>query len=87
MNTIPAREIKRRGITAVDAALEDGPVHIIKNDKPTYVVLTEDYYRELLDGYEEYFIGGVKESLEDVKAGRVRKMTAQQIIDEFGLRS
>jgi PHD/YefM family antitoxin component YafN of YafNO toxin-antitoxin module len=86
MNTIPAREIKRRGIGAVDAALEQGPVHIIKNDKPMYVVLTEDHYRELADGYEEYFLAGVKESLEDVKAGRVRRFTAEQLIDEFGLR-
>lgn len=29
MNTIPAQEIKRRGIAAVDEALHNGPVHII----------------------------------------------------------
>ena len=85
MNTIPAREIKRRGISAVDEALRAGPVHVIKSDKPAYVVLTEDNYRELVDGYQEYFLAGVKESVEDLKAGRVRSMTAQQIVDEFGL--
>jgi PHD/YefM family antitoxin component YafN of YafNO toxin-antitoxin module len=84
MNTIAAREIKRRGMAAVDAALDDGPVHIIKNDKLTYVVLTEDYYRELVDGYEEWFLAGVKESLEDARVGRVRKVTAEQLINGLG---
>lgn len=30
MNSIPAQEIKRRGISAVDEALRQGPVHIIR---------------------------------------------------------
>ena len=42
MNTITAQEIKRRGISAVDDALRKGPVHIIKNNKPSYVVLAEE---------------------------------------------
>lgn len=86
MNTIPAREIKRRGIVAVDEALKEGPVHIVKHDKPAYVVLTEDYYRELVDGYEEASFARIEASIEDIKAGRVTLMTAQQLIDEFGLR-
>jgi PHD/YefM family antitoxin component YafN of YafNO toxin-antitoxin module len=86
MNTIPAREIKRRGITAVDKALEEGPVHVIKNDRLAYVVLTEDFYRELTNGYEEASLARIRESMEDVKAGRVRKMTADEIIAELSLR-
>jgi hypothetical protein len=39
MNSISAQEIDRRGMSAVDEALQDGPVHIIKNDHPSYVVL------------------------------------------------
>ena len=39
MNTITAQEIKRRGISAVDDALRKGPVHIIKNNKPKYILL------------------------------------------------
>jgi hypothetical protein len=34
MNSIPAQEIRRRGISAVDEALRQGPVHIIKNIRP-----------------------------------------------------
>lgn len=71
MNAIPAQEIKRRGITAVDEALAQGPVHIIKNNRPQYVVLTEEGYRELLDAQEEAALARVKASLEDAKAGRI----------------
>ena len=41
MNVVPAQEIKRRGIAAVDEALAKGAVHIIKNNRPQYVVLTK----------------------------------------------
>jgi hypothetical protein len=34
MNTIPAQEIKRRGIAAVDDLIAKGPVHVIRNNKP-----------------------------------------------------
>jgi PHD/YefM family antitoxin component YafN of YafNO toxin-antitoxin module len=44
MRSIPAREIKRRGISAVDEQLKDGPVYIIKNDEPSYVVLSRAQY-------------------------------------------
>ncbi len=73
MNTLPAQEIKRRGISAVDKNLKKGPVHIIKNNEPQYVVLTEERYQELLAAEDEAYIARVRASLEDVKAGRVRK--------------
>lgn len=47
MNTIPATEVKRRGVAALEAALKKGPVHVIKNNRPTLVVLTEEQYAEL----------------------------------------
>ncbi len=47
MNTLPAQEIKRRGVKAIELALKDGPVHIIKNNTPTCVVLTETQYARL----------------------------------------
>jgi len=71
MNVVPAQEIKRRGIAAVDEALAHGPVHIIKNNRPQYVVLTEERYRELIDSQEEATLARIKASLEDAKAGRV----------------
>jgi len=47
MNTLPAQEIKRRGVKAIEIALKNGPVHIIKNNHPTCVVLTEEQYTTL----------------------------------------
>ncbi len=73
MNILPAQEIKRRGISAVDEALAQGPVHIIKNNRPQYVVLTEENYRELLELQEEATLARIKASLEDAKAGRVTR--------------
>jgi len=47
VNTLPAQEIKRRGVKAIELALKDGPVHIIKNNTPTCVVLMEAQYAVL----------------------------------------
>ena len=85
MNTIAAQEIKRRGISAVDDKLNDGPVHVIKNNEPSYVVLTEERYRELVEREDEAYLSRVKESLEDYKAGRVKRGTAEELIKELGL--
>ena len=80
MNTIPAQEIKRRGIGAVDAMITMGDVHVIRNNKPEYVVLTEARYQELVAEAEEAYVARVKASLEDVKAGRVRRFAS---VDEL----
>jgi PHD/YefM family antitoxin component YafN of YafNO toxin-antitoxin module len=85
MRTIPAREIKRRGISAVDELLCEGPVHVIKNDEPRYVVMTESHYAELVEDHFEAQAARIQESIEDIKAGRTRVMTAQEMIEEFGL--
>lgn len=85
MRTIPGREIKRRGISAVDEALKEGPVHIIKNDRPCYVILSQQQYEELLEAREEAYLVRVKAALADVESGQVRPSTARELIDEFGL--
>jgi len=48
-NTVTAQEIKRRGISAVDEALQRGPVHVIQRNRPRYVILSEEGYRRLAD--------------------------------------
>jgi hypothetical protein len=47
-NTLSANDIRRRGMAAIVDGLKRGPVHIIENDKPTAVVLTEEEYARLL---------------------------------------
>jgi len=81
MNTIPAQEIKRRGISIVDEILKNGAVYVIKNNQPQYVVLTEDRYQELLAAENEAYMARVRASLEDVKAGRVSRFkNAQELL-------
>ena len=85
MRTIPAREIKRRGISAVDELLKQGPVHVIKNDEPAYVIMDLSRFEELLEAEHAAFVAGVKESLSDYRLGRMRSSTVREIVDEFGL--
>ena len=85
MNTIPAQEIKRRGIAAVDELIVTGDVHVIRNNRPEYVVLTEARYQELVAEAEEAYVARVKASLLDVKAGRVKRGSAADLIKELGL--
>jgi len=73
MNAIAAQDIKRKGISAVDEALKAGPVYVIRNNQPRYVVLSEARYRELIEAEDEAYIARVRASLADVKAGRVRR--------------
>lgn len=85
MNTIAAQEIKRKGISAVDDALKEGPVHIIKNNQPQYVVLSEARYHELIDAEDAAYAARLRSSLEDVKSGRVKRGTAKDLIRELEL--
>jgi PHD/YefM family antitoxin component YafN of YafNO toxin-antitoxin module len=71
MNTIAAQEIKRRGMKAVDEKIEEGPVYVIKNNKPQYVILSEKLYSELVEEQDTAYIARVRDSLKDVNAKRI----------------
>ena len=73
MRTIPAQEIKRRGISAVDDLVREGPVHVIQHNHPRYVILTEEQYRELLDAQEAAAVARIKTALAEVQTGNVRQ--------------
>ena len=86
MNTIPAQEIKRRGIAAVDDLIAKGDLHIIRNNQPQYVVLSQERYQELLETQDEAYEARVRASLEDLKAGRVRRFaSAEELVQALGL--
>jgi PHD/YefM family antitoxin component YafN of YafNO toxin-antitoxin module len=81
MNSIPAQELKRRGIAAVDDLIAKGDVHVIRNNEPQYVVLSEARYQELVAEANEAYLSRVRASLKDVKAGRVKKFkTAEDLL-------
>jgi len=81
MNTIPAQDIKRRGLAAVDEVIDRGDVHVIRNNQPQYVVMSEDRYQELIAAEQKAYYARVTESLKDVDEGRVKKFkTAGQLL-------
>ena len=86
MRTVAAHEIKRRGIGAFDELLGEGPLYIIKNDRPQYVLMTAEHFEEMVEDQREAEIARIKASEDDVKAGRVRRVSAQELIDQYGLR-
>lgn len=78
MNTIPAQEIKRRGIAAVDDAINKGDLHLIRNNQPQYVVVSEARYQDLITAEHEAYLARVRTALEDIKAGKVVKFTSAE---------
>jgi PHD/YefM family antitoxin component YafN of YafNO toxin-antitoxin module len=81
MNTVSAQELKRRGVAAVDDVIAKGDVHVIRNNRPQYVVLSEARYQELVAEAHEAYLARVRESLEDFKEGRVQKFaTAEDLL-------
>lgn len=84
MNTIPAQELKRRGLAAIDEAIAKGDVHVIRNNQPQYVVLSEERYRELVAEAEEAYVARVKTSLQEVASGKVMRGTAADLLKELG---
>jgi PHD/YefM family antitoxin component YafN of YafNO toxin-antitoxin module len=86
MNTVPAGEIKRRGMAAVDDVIAKGDVHVIRDNRLQYVVLSEERYQELLEAQEEAAEARIRASLEDLKAGRVRRFaSAEELIQALDL--
>lgn len=47
MNVISAQEVKRRGVVALQEAAKRGSVHILKNNRPIGVFLSEAEYKTL----------------------------------------
>lgn len=77
MNMAAAADIKRKGIGVLDKALAEGPVWIIRKNRPAYVVLTCNAYREM---EEAATVARVEASEEDLRAGRVTAGTADELM-------
>ena len=65
--TMPAQEVKRRGMSALNEQLKNGPVWVIANNTPKYVVLFADDFKRLR---HEAFVDGVLESEAEYRAGQ-----------------
>ena len=80
MNIIAAQEIKRRGMAAVDDLIDQGPVWIVKNNRPRYVVISETEFYVIMSDLAEARLAA---SDADLKAGRIRKGTAAKLMAEL----
>ena len=80
MNIISAQEIKRRGISAVDHLAAEGPVHVVKDSRAQYVVMSESDYRQMINDLADARLAA---SEADLKAGRVRRGSAAQLMREI----
>lgn len=80
MFAMPAQEIKRRGMSVLNNQLENGPVWVISNNVPKYVVMAGDAYRQMED---ELSALRVQLSEADVRAGRVTRGTADELMGEL----
>ena len=58
-----------------------GDVHVIRNNQPQYVVLSEARYQELIVAEQEAYYARIRASLEDVNAGKVKRFkTAAELL-------
>lgn len=48
MNILTSRELKRRGIAAVEDATRDGPARLVDGERTVGVIVTVDEYSRLL---------------------------------------
>ena len=80
MITIPSQDVKRRGLGVVDELLAREPVHVIKNNRPKYVILFEEQYQTML---EDLAMARIEASEADLQAGRIRKGSVEDLLDEL----
>ncbi len=79
LNIVAAQDVKRRGMIALEEKMADGPVYVVKHNRPVCVVLSEAEYRELA---ELAATARLAESLADLREGRVREASPQEIMNE-----
>lgn len=79
MNILLANEVKKHGVTAIEKKIKKGPVHILKHNKPLFVVLTEENY-QLLSANQATAKSGLFSLLAKPATGtRSRKSIDEQI--------
>ena len=78
--TMSAQEVKRRGMSALNELLKDGPVWVIANNTPKYVVLFADDFRRMR---HEAFVNGVLESEAEHRTGLSTPTTVAERMTAF----
>ena len=84
MSTIPVQDIKRHGMKAVDKALVEGPVHVVKSNRAHYVVMSEQDYQELMNDLTEARLAASEADLREgrIQRGDTKKLMGSLVSDE-----
>lgn len=77
--TMPAHEIKRRGMSVMNESLASGPVWVITNNVPKYVVMFADDFRRMR---HEAFVAETLKSEAEYKAGNYKIGSAEELMAE-----
>ena len=77
--TIPAQEIKRHGMSVMNERLASGPVWVVTNNVPKYVVMFADDFRRMR---HEKFVAETLQSVAEYKAGLGKRTTAKELMAE-----
>jgi PHD/YefM family antitoxin component YafN of YafNO toxin-antitoxin module len=64
MSTLRANDLRRRGLAAIEQALEKGPVRILKRNRPLAIVLTEQEFQRLVDSESQAAAGRAERKAE-----------------------
>ena len=80
MVTMPVQEVKRRGMSVLDDSLASGPVYVIRNNSPRYVVMFADTFHEM---EEALTAARIAASEADIRAGRISRGNADELISEL----
>lgn len=80
MSLISVQDVKRRGMSVVDDALKEGPVHLVKSNRAEYVVMSEQDYQELMTDLADARLAA---SEKDLASGRVQRGDASELMSEL----
>ena len=71
MTTMPVQEVKRRGMSVLDESLASGPVYVIRNNTPRYVVMFADAFHEMEESLAEARIAAAEADIKCRQSGTV----------------
>ena len=78
--TVPAQEIKRRGMSVLNESLAHGPVWVISNNTPKYVVMLADEFKRMR---HEMFVDECLRSEAQYRAGHFKRGTPAEIMSDI----
>ena len=80
MPTVTEHTIRQRGISAMNEQLKNGPVWIVSDNTPKYVILFADDFRRIR---HEAFVQECLQSVEEYRNGQARPTTVEELMSAF----